>query len=76
MEAIRQFLDSVVQSSGLLLVIVAIFVCSLMAAFGIATLISSRSAASRRLAGATGAGRRRRFTLRGLVTPDYAFDWG
>ena len=54
MEAIRQFLDSVVQSSGLLLVIVAIFVCSLMAAFGIATLISSRSAASRRLAGATG----------------------
>ena len=54
MEAIRQLLDSTVQSSGLMLVIVAFFVCALMAAFGIATLVSSRSDASRRLAGATG----------------------
>ena len=54
MEAIRQLLDSVVQSGGLLLVVVIIFVCSLLAAFGVATLATSRSDARRRLAGATG----------------------
>ncbi len=54
MEAIRQLLDSVVQSGGLLLVVVIIFVCALLAAFGIATLATSRSDARRRLAGATG----------------------
>ncbi len=54
MEAIRQLLDSVVQSGGLLLVVMIIFVCALLAAFGIATLATSRSDARRRLAGATG----------------------
>jgi len=54
MEAIRQLLDSVVQSGGLLLVVVIVFVCSLLAAFGVATLATSRSDARRRLAGATG----------------------
>ncbi len=54
MEAIRQLLDSVVQSGGLLLVVVIIFVCALLAAFGVATLATSRSDARRRLAGATG----------------------
>ena len=54
MEAIRQLLDSVVQSGGLLLVVVIIFVCALLAAFGVATLVTSRSDARRRLAGATG----------------------
>lgn len=56
MEAIRQLLDSVIQSSGLMLVVVAIFVCALLAAFGIATLITSRQDASRRLAGAGATG--------------------
>lgn len=54
MEAIRQLLDSVVQSGGLLLVVMIIFVCALLAAFGVATLATSRSDARRRLAGATG----------------------
>ncbi len=54
MEAIRQLLDSVVQSGGLLLVVVIIFVCALLSAFGVATLATSRSDARRRLAGATG----------------------
>ena len=54
MEAIRQLLDSVVQTGGLLLVVMIIFVCALLAAFGVATLATSRSDARRRLAGATG----------------------
>ena len=54
MEAIRQLLDSVVQSGGLLLVVVIIFVCALLSAFGVATLATTRSDARRRLAGATG----------------------
>jgi tight adherence protein C len=54
MEAIRQLLDTVSQSGGLLLVIVAIFVCALLAAFGFATLFTSRSDARRRLATETG----------------------
>lgn len=54
MEAIRQLLESTVNSGGLLLVVVAIFVCSLLAAFGLATLFTSRSDARRRLAGETG----------------------
>ncbi len=54
MEAIRQFLENTVQSGGLLLVVVAIFVCSLLAAFGIATLFTTRSDTRRRLAAETG----------------------
>jgi len=55
MEAIRQLLESLVTSGGLILVVIAIFVCALLAAYGIATLITSRSDARRRLAGgATG----------------------
>jgi tight adherence protein C len=54
MEAIRQLLDSIVQSSGLVLVVGAIFVCALLGTFGIATLVTSRSDARRRLAGETG----------------------
>jgi len=54
MEAIRQLLDSVVQTGGLLFVVMIIFVCALLAAFGVATLATSRSDARRRLAGATG----------------------
>lgn len=54
MEAIRQILESTIDSGGLLLVVVAIFVCALLAAFGIVTLFTSRSDARRRLAGETG----------------------
>lgn len=54
MEALRQLLETSSQSGGLLLVVVAIFVCALLAAFGIATLFTSRSDARRRLASETG----------------------
>ena len=54
MEAIQQLIDSSIQSGGLILVIAIIFVCALLAAFGIATLLASRSDARRRLAGPTG----------------------
>jgi tight adherence protein C len=54
MEAIRQLLDSGIQSGGLILVVVIIFVCALLAAYGVASLVASRSDARRRLAGPTG----------------------
>lgn len=54
MEAIRQLFETTIQSGGLLLVVVAIFVCALLAAFGIATLFTSRTDTRRRLAADTG----------------------
>lgn len=54
MEAIRQLFETTLQSGGLLLVVVAIFVCALLAAFGIATLFTSRTDTRRRLAADTG----------------------
>ena len=54
MEAVRQLLESMIQSGGLILVVVIIFVCALLTAYGIATLVTSRSDARRRLAGPTG----------------------
>lgn len=54
MEAFRQLFENTIDTGGLLLVVVAIFVCALLAAFGIATLVTSRSDARRRLATETG----------------------
>lgn len=54
MEAIRQLLDSAIASGGLVLVVVLIFVCALLAAYGIGSLVTARSDARRRLAGPTG----------------------
>lgn len=51
METIRQLFDTAIEFGGLLLVVGIIFVCALLAAYGIAALISSRSEANRRLAG-------------------------
>ncbi len=54
MEAIRQILESVLDSGGLVLIVAAIFVCALLAAYGVTTLIAARNDARRRLAGETG----------------------
>jgi len=56
MDAIRQLLQSLTESGGLVLVVAAIFVCALLAAYGIATLVTARSDARRRIAagGASG----------------------
>ncbi len=54
MEAIQQLIQSTIQSGGLILVILIVFLTALLAAYGVATLIASRSDASRRLAGPTG----------------------
>ena len=54
MEAIRQLLQSVVESGGIVLILAAVFVCALLASYGVATLIAARSDTRRRLAGASG----------------------
>jgi len=54
MEALRQLFGTVIQSGGLLLVVVMIFVCALLAVSGVATLVTSRTDTRRRLAAESG----------------------